>query len=434
MSRNEQAPKLDKVFFEKLVDNPELFSRLQKAALSDRDYQPWRYVKYHSPEGIQPQDYWRALTFVRGIRPVANLENGFGRRFGLAHPEALKRRVDNVYRALSFSVETDSPFKGLDEDRRRVYLQRSLAEEAISSSQLEGAVTTRHVAREMLLTKRAPVDDSERMILNNFLTMERLKEWKDRPLSLELLKEIQAQLTEGVIEESKRGRFKKPEEDIVVYDKRKNEVVHYPPPREGLEVRLQRMVDFANDDGDEGDFYYPVEKAAILHFMIGYEHPFCDGNGRTARAVFYWYLLRKGCWVAEFLSISSLLKRPAWRKRYNEAYVDVETCDFDLTYFVLLQMDCLSEAAKEFHAYVDRVQKEGREIENLLSGVLNRRQLDLIRHAQRHPGYVYSAAEHAKWHSVVLNSARTDLKDLEQKKFLKMSKRGHAMVYVYTGK
>lgn len=434
MSKNEQAPSVDRAFIERLARDPESLSWLRSVALADREYSPWRYVKYHAPAGIDARDFWRALVFVRGVRPVARLDNGYGKPFGLAHPEALKRRVDNAYRALSFSFETDSPFKGLDDNRRRAYLQRSLAEEAICSSQLEGAVTTRRVAREMLLTRRAPVDDSERMILNNFLTMERLKEWKDRPLSLQLLKEIQAQLTEGVIEELRRGRFKTADDDIVVYDNRTNEVVHYPPPRQGMEERLQRLVDFANDDDESGEFYYPVEKAAILHFMLGYEHPFCDGNGRTARALFYWYLLRKGCWIAEFLSISSMLKRPVWRKRYNEAYVDVETCGFDLTYFVLMQMDCLSEAAKEFHAYVDGVQKEGREIDGLLRGVLNRRQLDLIRHAHRHPRYVYTAAEHARWHSVVLNSARTDLRDLVQKGFLKMAKRGHAMVYTYTGK
>lgn len=434
MARIELAPKLDSAFLRKVADNPDLLARLREVALAEQDYQPWRYVKYHTPTGIDPKDFWKALVFVRGIRPIGLLENGYGRHFGLAHPEALKRRVDNAYRALSFTLETDSPLRGLDDDRRRMYLQRSLAEEAISSSQLEGAVTTRRVAREMLLAKRKPTDNSERMILNNFLTMERLKEWKDRPLSLQLLKEIQSQLTEGVIEEEKRGRFKREDDNVVVVNCRTNEVVHRPPPCKGLESRLQKLVDFANDDGESGYFYYPVEKAAILHFMLGYEHPFCDGNGRTARAIFYWYLLRKGCWLVEFLSISSMLRRPAWRKRYNEAYVDVEACDFDLTYFVLMQMDCLYEAAREFHAYVDQEQREGRQMESYLRGVLNRRQLDLIRHAHRHPGYVYTAFEHAKWHMVALNSARSDLKDLAAKGFLKMTKRGKTMVYSYTGK
>jgi Fic family protein len=433
MTKIEQAPHPGSDFIKRVMDDPKLFATLRAAALAEQEYHPWRHVKYHAPEGIDARDLWAALLFVRAIRPVARLDNGHGGHFSLAHPEALKRRVDNVYRALNFSIETDSPFKGLDSDRRRMYIQRSLREEAISSSQLEGAVTTRRVAREMLLTKREPKDRSERMILNNYLTMERLGEWKDKPLSLQLLKDIHGQLTEGELDDSQRGRFKQSNDDVVVANPLNGEVVHYPPSCEGLEERLRKLVDFANAGDEDGVFYYPVEKAAILHFMIGYEHPFCDGNGRTARAVFYWYLLRKGWWLVEFLSISSLLKRPAWRKRYEQAYLDVETCGFDLTYFVLFQMDCLVEAAKELHAHIDREQKDAKAIEGLLRGVLNQRQLDLVRHARRHDGYVYTAAEHASWQGISLNSARTDLEGLRTKGFLELSKRGRTKVYTYKG-
>jgi Fic family protein len=47
------------------------------------------------------------------------------------------------------------------------YVQSSLVEEAITSSQLEGASTTRKVAKEMIRSGREPLDRSERMILNN---------------------------------------------------------------------------------------------------------------------------------------------------------------------------------------------------------------------------------------------------------------------------
>jgi Fic family protein len=47
-------------------------------------------------------------------------------------------------------------------------------EEAITSSQLEGAATTREVAKEMIREGRQPRDRSERMILNNYLTMQRI--------------------------------------------------------------------------------------------------------------------------------------------------------------------------------------------------------------------------------------------------------------------
>ena len=122
MASDRQAPRLDQFFFEKLVKNPELFARLQSLALSEREYKPWRFVKYHTPNDVDAKDYWKALLFVRNLRPISSLDNGYGRPFLLSHPEALKKRVDNVYRALNFSIETDLPFKGLDDDRRRMYL------------------------------------------------------------------------------------------------------------------------------------------------------------------------------------------------------------------------------------------------------------------------------------------------------------------------
>lgn len=43
--------------------------------------------------------------------------------------------------------------------------------------------------------------------------------------------------------------------------------------------------------------------------MIAYMHPFVDGNGRTARALFYWYMLKSGYWLTEYLSISRVIAK-----------------------------------------------------------------------------------------------------------------------------
>lgn len=36
-------------------------------------------------------------------------------------------------------------------------------------------------------------------------------------------------------------------------------------------------------NSDSGLFMHPI----LVHFMVSYLHPFVDGNGRTARALFY---------------------------------------------------------------------------------------------------------------------------------------------------
>jgi hypothetical protein len=74
---------------------------------------------------------------------------------------------------------------------------------------------------------------------------------------------------------------------------------------------------------------HPVLRAILLHFMIGYDHPFADGNGRTARALFYWSMARSGYWLMEYTSISHILRKaPA---RYMRAYLHTETDKNDTT-------------------------------------------------------------------------------------------------------
>ena len=95
--------------------------------------------------------------------------------------------------------------------------------------------------------------------------------------------------------------------------------------------RMGLMCDFANSKTPEG-FVHPVLRSIILHFWLAYDHPFVDGNGRVARALFYWSMLRHGYWLFEFVSISQIiLKAPV---KYGRAFLYTETDDNDLTYFI----------------------------------------------------------------------------------------------------
>ena len=99
------------------------------------------------------------------------------------------------------------------------YLMRNLIQEAITSSQLEGAATTREIAKDMIKSARAPRDQNEQMILNNFLTMEKILTWKDETLDLDLLLKIHTQITEDTFENASGiGRLRKENENVVVED------------------------------------------------------------------------------------------------------------------------------------------------------------------------------------------------------------------------
>ncbi len=303
------------------------------------------------------------------------------------------------------------------------YYVNSLIQEAVTSSQLEGATTTRTVAKEMIRTTRPPRDKSEQMILNNFLTMRRINDLKDEPLSTGLVLEIHRIITERTFErDSAAGRFRLPDERIEVRDMY-GEVSHNPPPAEQLPERMELMCDFANAKIPEA-FIHPVLRSIILHFWLAHDHPFVDGNGRVARALFYWSMLRHGYWLFEFISISQiLLKAPA---KYARAFLYTETDDNDLTYFILHQLDVIRRAINELHAYIARKTSALQATEKRLRGitVLNHRQQALISHALRHPHQRYTFRSHQMSHGVTYQTARTDLLDLENRGLLTSRKVG----------
>jgi Fic family protein len=174
---------------------------------------------------------------------------------------------------------------------------------------------------------------------------------------------------------------------------------------------LAALCDFANGVTPDG-FVHPAVRAILLHFWLAYDHPFVDGNGRTARALFYWAMLHSGYWLFEFVSISAILRKaPA---QYSRSFLYTETDDNDLTYFLLAQTEVIRKAMRELQNYIARKTSEVREVEQHLRALelFNHRQVALIRHAMQHPGHRYTFISHQKSHAVAYQTARTDLLDL----------------------
>jgi Fic family protein len=318
------------------------------------------------------------------------------------------------------------------EDAQR-YLIGSLIEEAITSSQLEGASTTRKVAAAMLRSGRKPRDHHERMIFNNYRAMEHLRSLRDVRLTPAHILELHRILTGDTLDDPQDAGQLRRNDEVQVIDTRDNTVLHEPPPHTELEARLQRLCDFANADEDSQPFVHPVLRAILLHFMIGYDHPFADGNGRTARALFYWSMARSGYWLMEYSSISHILRKaPA---RYMRAYLHTETDSNDTTYFLLHQLHTIRRAIAALHEYVERKSREQKETERLLAaspalrGRFNHRQVALLGHALRNEGEAYRVDAHQRSHSVVYQTARRDLLELEELGLLEKTKQGNAFLF-----
>lgn len=395
----------------------------------DGKYRHWDTLRrVPPPEGLSSEDWWAAIKFARshGRRQIP-LRDKRGGHFSYCLPDPALELLHEIDASAAGHVATSTPIT--NPQTRDRYIQNSLIEEAITSSQLEGAATTRDVAKEMIRSGRSPLDRSERMILNNYRAIKLISGLKDEPLSRDLIFKLHSTITENTLAQNATGDYLRSEGDgIGVYDDRDNKLLHDPPAPAELPDRLETMCGFANDV-EPGAFLHPVIKAIILHFWLAYDHPFVDGNGRTARALFYWSMLAQGFWLFEFISISRIIR--AAPARYGRSFLYTETDENDLTYFILSQLKIVKRALDELHVYLDRKIKEIRSTEQRLRATasLNHRQLALIAHALRHPGMRYTIESHRMSHDVTYQTARTDLLALESKTLLIRSKIGRSFTF-----
>ena len=169
-----------------------------------------------------------------------------------------------------------------------------------------------------------------------------------------------------------------------------------------------------------------------MHFALAYDHPFTDGNGRTARALFYWAMKRGGYWMAEYISISgAVIRAPA---QYARAFLHVESDENDATYFLLHQAKIIRRAAADFRRHVEsRAREQGAALARLgrwqAAGRFNPRQVALLERAVRRPDEVYDIAGCRADSGVSYETARTDLMKLAADGMLNMAKRGNAFIF-----
>ena len=396
-------------------------------------YLHWDELHYREPpEGLTREMWWATVLIARlPLMQELPLLDKRGQAFKFATPSPVLIDLHHVDRDAAGQIQNPAGTP-IQEDPNR-YLLSSLIEEAITSSQLEGAATTRKVAAAMLREGRKPRNHGETMIFNNYRTMEHLRSIKRELITPELILDLHRLLMEGTLEDPNGAGRLRQADDVQVVDRRDQTVLHNPPTFTELPERLERLCAFANADESTLPFVHPVLRAILLHFMVGYDHPFDDGNGRTARALFYWSMARSGYWLMEYTSISHILRRaPA---RYMRAYLHTETDQNDTTYFLLHQLSTIRRAIAALHEYLAKKTSEQKETEKLLSSSpklrtrFNHRQVVLLTHALKNQGEGYRVDAHQRSHNVVYQTARNDLLDLESLGLFERQRQGNAYVF-----
>ena len=375
------------------------------------DYEYWDKAKYKKlPEGFTPQMLWTNVkaSRLRGTIPVWN-------KYGInlcvtSQMQRLFREFDMKFGSF-WEVEGDSRSA-----EKKYYLSSSLMEEAIYSSKMEGASTTRIVAKDMLRKKKSPQNKSQQMIVNNYNTIQYIVEHKEQPLTEELLLTIHRLMTEKTLDNPEdAGRFRT-NDKVVVADMVEGDIIYTPPSFQEIPEFVESLCNFFNNDNPR-TFIHPIIRGIIVHFMLAFMHPFVDGNGRTARALFYWYMLKEGYKLTEYMSISRVIAKS--KANYEKSFRYVENDGNDMGYFVAYNLKALETSFQQLREYIQRKQQEKKAASTfMMAGNINYRQAIVLQRLKDEPDTIFTVKDVQELFSVSSMTARKDLADLVQQGYL----------------
>lgn len=397
-------------------------------------YLHWNQLKWRVPSK-DAKNIWLAIKFNRhSAKKDIGLFDKNGNEFHYITHDSLEPKLHKIVQLGAGKIAAIAGAKASDNIKQNYLVSSLLMEEAITSAQLEGAETTRADAKKMLEEELSPATDDERMILNNYMLLRLAERRKNESLTRDLMLEFHRVATLGVSENSNiPGEFRCSDDIYIGSD---DNPLFYPPDYCLLEERLESICRFANEehDGNEGSkFIPPVIKAIILHFLMGYEHAFRDGNGRTARAIFYWFMLKNGYDIFEYISISKVIKEHA--RDYGMSYLYVQKDYGDLTYFIDFHLRVILEAFDELQSYLKSKTDEFYEMVKILEhskfkDKLNFIQKDLIKKGVKEPGRVFVVKSVQNIYCVSENTARRFLNELVSLGIFLPIKIGRATNYI----
>lgn len=380
-----------------------------------KEYHYWDKVKFLGKGELTNIHLWGTIKLLRKFREQSLIIKGKSDEVisSFNVNEHLQQKLHYLDFNFGAGIQKEQLLSDLD---RQQYLNNALMEESIFSSMIEGATTTRVKAKEMLRKNKKPRNKSEQMILNNYEAIQFISEHQDQDLSLEKLFEIHQIVVKNTLEDEHIGVFRNTD-DVHVMNEITGEIVHTPPKFQELEPLMFSFCEFFNSNPKE-NFIHPIVKASILHFLIGYIHPFYDGNGRTARALFYWFLLKNGYWLTEYLSISKVIMET--KSQYEKAYLYTEVDEMDVSYFVHYQVKVLTKAFEDLKKYIAKKKKEQKKISKFFQiESINERQAQILFWVERDSDRSFTVKEIENIFSVTNQTARTDLENLVDMRFLK---------------
>lgn len=283
--------------------------------------------------------------------------------------------------------------------------------EAVLSSQIEGTQSTLEDVLEYELDAHGPrIAKDVEEVVNYVRAMNYgLKRLESLPLSLRLLREIHAQLMQGVRGgERSPGEFRATQNWIGPQGCTLKDASFVPPPPHEMATALDNLEKFLHDQG-----HLPaLVQCGLAHAQFETIHPFLDGNGRVGRLLITLLLCEQGILERPLLYLSVYLK--AHRAEYYDRLMVIRTSgDWEgwLRFFLRGVVEVSAEATQTARSILKLREESRQKLANSALGV------QLLDHLFERPVITVRAAEQQLGCSYVTAGKLID--ELERKQVLK---------------
>lgn len=351
------------------------------------------------------------MMVARKVGSIPLFMSSIDRKFWFFPSDSLTRKLDEIER---IGIELYNRINQQSSFRQDFFLDSTI-EEAITSAIYEGAHTTRAQAQQLIASGNNPKNKDEWMLFNNFHAMKWVQDHRNDPVSRQLILGLHGIVTRNTMEG----------DDANFSGKFRNDKV-FVGPHEGVPYQsIEDAVDEAISITSKNPRYiHPLIRGILLHYFIAYIHPFFDGNGRSARALFYFKSIRNKLDYVQLLSVSAYLKEHG--RQYETSFEKVLENDFDITYFIDFCLDSIYSALTAVSrkaTYLLRIGELRAEIG------LSVNQVGLIQRMALHKFRTVSSEEYSVQIGMSREIARQELKMLTALGLLKESKQGKKNVY-----
>ena len=372
-------------------------------------------IKYRLKQQGKTDVEWESVSqeiiFTRKTGAITLFLNSMEPKFWFYPADVIHKKIHEIEvlgKDLYEQINRNAPF-------RNDFLLDAAIEEAIASAIYEGAHSTRAQAEQLIASGLRPKNKDEWMLINNFKAMKWVKDNRKKSLTSDVILNLHRIVTENTLEG----------DDVNFQGKFRNDTV-FVGPHEGIkytkiEQAIEEMIQIITHNPR---YIHPLLKGILVHYFMGYIHPFFDGNGRTARALFYFKSIRNNLNYVELLSVSAYLRIHG--KQYENSFLKVKENEYDLTYFIDFCLDSMCSALKEVSRKINYLLRMA-DLKDRFE--LSQNQVGLIQRMALHKFRTINIEEYAQLISKSREFARQELKALLDVNLVFEIKLGKKLVY-----